>query len=161
MLGIIGMVILGGGVIACDTELESGELHPLVQAAELKEGEIAIAAFVNPGECSKCELSTNALFTWTKQNVPNRIKVKTLAMIPCNRDVELEAYRKAYPTYDYMLRSTKELRDLLNVPTTTRLVILDAKGDVIGRMTETEFLEKPIVSMAQILQHSSAISNEG
>lgn len=104
----------------------------------LKKNDIVVIAFVIPGECVKCNLALSSTFTWMKENMRKR-QVKSVGFISCQREIELKQHVSNFPMFDLLLMDDGDVKKQMNLPSTTRVVICDHSGKVLGTIGHEEY----------------------
>lgn len=96
---------------------------------EYKDQELIFAIFVNIGDCIKCiQVPINILDCALKKvsQKNDTILVKKLAIVNCNRDVELKRFRKIYNWEGYCFINTNDtVQKSLGLPLNTLVAIID------------------------------------
>ena len=150
-------MVYGVLALSCASKTQHDTL--MDSLTDLQQEDVLLLFLFSPGECIKCEIAAETLFNWVGQRSLSGMRIRTAAAISCNREIEVQAYAKRYPKYEVVVQLTEELRSSLGASITTRLVILNTQGDVIGRMNDSEFFESPNVALAHILRNYSVVSS--
>ena len=66
-------------------------IERVLNKANLKKEGIAIIAFLNPGECVKCNLVLSSSIKWIKKSM-TRQRVKFAGFVRCQREIDLKQY---------------------------------------------------------------------
>jgi hypothetical protein len=95
-----------------------------------------ILSFLNIGECMKCESGLELTIDSAKRLVKHLANV---AIVFCHRDVELHSFisQTGWPYGVY--RDDGSLKKELGLPEDTRMVVCDARDNVIMAITREQF----------------------
>jgi hypothetical protein len=101
----------------------------LKNTTNLKEDEQLVIIYQDIGNCIKCYLKP--LDQVKSLKIDGKIKkYKLIAMVRCERDIELKIYKKQTQWKDYLYKEDGSSRSLLGVKTTTTIVVLDYFGNI-------------------------------
>ncbi len=113
-------------VLSADTSFFS----KLKETTNLKKGEYLAVIYQTNGSCIKCYLAPmRKIEELVKANVI--LPPKKLALVRCDRDLELNIYKKTLEWKDYIYRDDGTAKKRLGVKDNSYLTIFDCNGNIL------------------------------
>ncbi len=113
--------------------LDETYYNQLRSKVNLQKEEQLVVLFQNIGNCSRCYILPMEQVTKLKREGTLN-KFKLLALVVCDRDAELNVYKKQHDWKYYMFRDDGKGHKRLNAKETTFLSVFDYNGKKIYEM---------------------------
>ena len=126
-------------------------LQEVIRKVSLKKNGIVVIAFVTPGECTKCNIALSSSFAWMKEKMPNR-QIKFAGFVTCQREIELKQHIPKFPMFDLLLMNDGDIQKRLKIPLTSRAVVCDHEGNLLGVVSYEEYFGNIQAAFARILK---------
>jgi len=102
----------------------------LKSKCDLQKYEYMIVVFIDPGNCSKCEIVPQWLIQCISQRIHYR-KFKPIALLRVNRDKELKQVSSRINWNGPVARDDRELKKQLNITLSSDFAVIDHTGKLI------------------------------
>lgn len=113
--------------------------------------QILVLLFLNPGECVKCVDGFDQTFECLKQRAKTQKRLQVLALLRVDREAELREFVSDYQ-WDLPIESDYgQARHLLGLPSDTRLAVFDGSGNLLGTVSNADFLKNDCERLTKIL----------
>ncbi len=107
----------------------------LKKLTNLEDTEQLIIIFQANGNCEKCYTIPMYEVKSIKENNPKQ-KFKLLALVQCDRDIEVNIFKKKYKWKHFLARDDGNALKKLNIPKSTILIVIDSKGNIVKQIVE-------------------------
>ena len=88
----------------------SPKINQYIQKEKPNKDDIVVVAFQYPSGCMKCAIQNNEIISLLNKKFPNKVKV--IALVLCDREIELKAFIKKndwkYPAYKVKFQELKD-----------------------------------------------------
>jgi len=113
-------------------------INKIITETNLKSDELLIIIYQTNGSCTKCFYQPNYLIEDVMKRVNYRDKVKIMSFVYCDREKELNIFRKKYNWKHYLLRDDGNVFKVLKIDKKSILTVMNPKGELIFNVTDKD-----------------------
>jgi hypothetical protein len=124
----------------CYVSSQQNLFDEIKKTTDLKVDELLIVNYQNPSTCIKCYLEPMDLINYIEKIKGNK-KIKYLAMVKCDREIELNVFKRETGWKYYMYVDEGDASEKLKAESKTILSILNFKGENLLNLQGMRVLE--------------------
>lgn len=112
--------------------------NELIKVSETKPNEIMIGVFIFHTECQKCVLYMENDLECAIKQLKKNVDYRLIAIVTCDRDLELNQFIKNYNWKYPVYRDSKALKEQLHLKDKVEYIVLNSDGILLGSIYKNE-----------------------